>query len=278
MKTCSKCGRTFPDKDIYCNTCGNLLTEVSTEPNQVGTANANSDAPQQEQQILCCPNCRQPIQSNWQVCAYCGTGLKMAPQPQGYPVTGYDNNSNQMKSTNPIAIFALILGLALLFSPFLQTWRTTGFLGLAEDVSFVETVFIDQDDRDEYNRMLRREKEGYGRNPRQLHNYFLFLGWFTIFLFAFSIVSYILSLRAFAEKKLRKFWNLLRISGWFGLLGTLLAAGCFLGFKSIYKDFLDKTNYSIDPTAWQFIMLILAIVVICLCSAMKKKEKETPAS
>lgn len=187
---------------------------------------------------------------------------------------GYVTNPNPTPSVNPISIFALLIALILLITPFISTWRvTSSFLGLTDDISFVETIFISDEDRDTYDSIIKHESDGWDRDPEGLRNFFYFIGGATIFLLVFMIISYVVSLRAFAEKKFRKFWNLLRICGWFGLLGNVLAMACFLGYKSIYKDYLEN-NYSLHPNVWQFVAFILAVVVIVLCSSMKSKEKE----
>lgn len=296
MKICSKCGCSCQDTSRFCISCGNAMTGVGdvikpanspcesasmpsgTPPmpvNQKVVQNQTSTVTQPVQQSVYCPNCRNPIQNNWQVCAFCGAGLRMPPQPQGYysngyPMTqGYAYSFNQPKSVNPIAILALILGLILLFTPCIETWRAEGIMGLSNNVSFVETIFIDEDDRDEYESF--RDKHWDARNE---HKFVTFLGFAAIFSFTFVIISYILSIRALSEKKFRKFWSLLGISGRFCFLGNILSLLCFLIYKNTYKDLLDRSSITLSPTPWIYIVFILVSVNIIMCGMMKKKEKD----
>lgn len=170
MKTCSKCGSICQDTQRFCSNCGNSLPDIDTRDRNNAAWSESKSPPSGSSSV----NTQQPIY--------------------------YPDNYSQSRNVNPLAVFALILGLVLLISPFIHTWRATGFLGASADASFIDTVFIDQDDRDDYDRLV---KKGGWSAPQDRRTAMVF-GYTAIVVYGFMLISYVLSIRAIVERKKRR--------------------------------------------------------------------------
>src|SRR5271156_4943838 len=82
MKSCPRCGKTYPDSETFCEDDGTALTSGATGGGRATTVMTGGEGAGGSESVEC-PVCGGKAQPGEVICNFCGT--RLAPDPSGSP-------------------------------------------------------------------------------------------------------------------------------------------------------------------------------------------------